>query len=306
MIFGILERKKCFSNYYKKHGHAPTDIFTIPKSVKSIGDEAFRNCNNLTSINILNSVTSIREGAFKDCSSLTNINIPNSITSIGNGAFAGCSSLTNINIPNSVTSIGDEAFIRCSSLTNINIPNSITSIGNGAFRDCSSLTNIDIPNSVTCIGNGAFRDCSSSLNFLQTFRIRNLLPYSHMVASSSSLFMNFDFIFDFLTWQELGRLTIVSKYYYSNILVRCRHMFVNHRIGQSNAEINNDMNVNNLKVTFSFEEQEEEKEEEEVIVRALYSKSIDEMFLYSKDCHAISSISFPASYQSRLDTVANE
>ena len=87
-------------------------------------------------------------------------------------------------------------------------------------------------------------------------------------------------------------------------------MFVNHRIGQSNAEINNDMNVNNLKVTFSFEEQEEqeeeEEEEEEVIVRALYSKSIDEMFLYSKDCHAISSISFPASYQSRLDTVANE
>ncbi len=86
------------------------------------------------------SVTSIGECAFEDCSNLTSIEIPNSVTSIGEYAFSGCSSLTNIEIPDSVTSIGSYAFEDCSSLTSIVIPNSVTNIGAYAFSDCSSLT----------------------------------------------------------------------------------------------------------------------------------------------------------------------
>ena len=89
-------------------------------------------------------VTFISYSAFRDCSNLTNINIPNSVTSIGSYAFSGCSSLTNINIPNSVTYIDGSAFYGCSSLATINIPNSVTSIGNGAFPGCSSLATISV------------------------------------------------------------------------------------------------------------------------------------------------------------------
>ena len=53
------------------------------------------------------SVTSIGECAFENCESLTNITIPNSVTSIGNSAFSFCSNLINITISNSVTSIGN-------------------------------------------------------------------------------------------------------------------------------------------------------------------------------------------------------
>ena len=106
----------------------------------------------------------------------------------------------------------------------------------------------------------------------------------------------FDFIFDFLTWQELGRLARVSKYYYSNILVRCRHTFVNHTpIGQSNATINNNLDGNELKVAFS-----------DVKDLCLNRNSKDEMFLYSKDCRVIRSISFDSSYQNPLSTLAME
>ena len=58
-------------------------------------------------------VTSIGDRAFLDCYDLTSVTIPNSVTSIGNDAFYNCYGLTSITIPNSVTTIGDYAFYRC-------------------------------------------------------------------------------------------------------------------------------------------------------------------------------------------------
>ena len=133
--------------------------YTIPNSVTTIGEGAFKGCHFLTSIKIPNSVTTIGEGAFNGCYSLTSINIPNSVTTIGKLAFNGCYSLTSINIPNSVTTIENRAFIDCKSLTSINIPNSVTTIGESAFACCRSLIRINVPNSVTTIGKCAFYSC---------------------------------------------------------------------------------------------------------------------------------------------------
>ena len=46
---------------------------TIPNSVTSIGESAFRGCSSLTSVTIPNSVTSIGKSAFKLCSSIADI-----------------------------------------------------------------------------------------------------------------------------------------------------------------------------------------------------------------------------------------
>ena len=69
----------------------------IPKSiyvnyeeinVTTIGDEAFSDCSNLTSITIPSGVTTIGDEAFADCSSITRIIVPASVTSIGSSAFS--------------------------------------------------------------------------------------------------------------------------------------------------------------------------------------------------------------------------
>ena len=71
------------------------------------------------SYTIPNSVSSIGDDAFRDCDALTSITIPNSVTSIGDDAFCLCDGLTSVTIGNGVTSIGDDAFYYCDALTEI-------------------------------------------------------------------------------------------------------------------------------------------------------------------------------------------
>ena len=84
--------------------------------IETASNTLIAGCQSTT---IPNSVTSIGNYAFRECSSLTSITIPNSVTSIGSSAFRYCSALTSITIPNSVTSIGERAFEYCSSLIDI-------------------------------------------------------------------------------------------------------------------------------------------------------------------------------------------
>ena len=168
----------------------------IEKSVISVGNSAFRECN-LTSVSLSGSVISIGDWAFTRCFSLASISIPNSVTSIGEYTFLGCG-FTSITIPGSMTSIGFRAFSSCNDLQVINvdagnpaysseagvlynknmttlilypqmksnstfsIPNSVITVGDWAFSVSnwdSRLSSITIPNSVTTIGEFAFSYC---------------------------------------------------------------------------------------------------------------------------------------------------
>ena len=73
-----------------------TDDDNTRHAVTSIGDYAFRDCNEMTSVTIADSVTEIGTGAFVSCSKLSKAAVPNSVRSIGNSAFDGCTSLSSI------------------------------------------------------------------------------------------------------------------------------------------------------------------------------------------------------------------
>lgn len=134
---------------------------TIPSSVTSIGDTAFSGCTSLPGITIPTGVTSIGTNAFSNCSSLASVSLPNSVTSIGSGAFSGCSSLTRITIPSRITSIENGMFYGCTGLASVSLPVNLTNIGSRVFYGCSSLKSITIPSNVTAIGEYAFCECSS-------------------------------------------------------------------------------------------------------------------------------------------------
>ncbi len=145
---------------------------TIPDTVKTIGDSAFRGCTALNAMTFSGTagLTSIGKEAFRD-TALTSVSIPSSVTSIGDAAFAE-SSLTSIVIPNTVTSLGGGMFYNCTSLTAVTLPEnaSVTSLASydfggtegerGFFEGCSSLTSVTTPANITNIGNCAFKNCT--------------------------------------------------------------------------------------------------------------------------------------------------
>ena len=171
--------------------------FEKNSKLKRIGEFAFANCNNLTSITIPNSVTSIGEYAFSMCYNLTSITIPSGVTSIGNAAFYGCSNLTSIIIPSSVTSISSYAFNSCISLTSIIIPEGVISIENGAFGSCGSLTNITIPSSVTSIGDYAFLDCRHLTSITISSGVTSIGSYAFYGCSNLLIKTSNQYVIDY-------------------------------------------------------------------------------------------------------------
>ena len=112
---------------------------SIPSSVKSIGDNAFRDCSYIESISFSEGLLTIGEDAFCDCTALTSVTLPNSTTSIGAYAFSQCEKLASVTFNEGLLTIGENAFEDCTALTSVTLPNSVTHIGDYAFQNCTNL-----------------------------------------------------------------------------------------------------------------------------------------------------------------------
>ena len=164
----------------------------LPSTVTTIGQGAFSNCSNLTSVT-MPSITTIGESAFSNCYNLVTVYMP-AVETIGNWAFNYCFKLLMVSLPESLTSVGINPFADCEALveimvdndnpcftsidgvlydkdmetliccpagkTAIDMPATVTVIDTLAFGGCTLLTSVDMP-AVTTIGLEAFSRCSA-------------------------------------------------------------------------------------------------------------------------------------------------
>ena len=132
----------------------PTTYFTgqskfkkieLPSTVKTISDEAFRECTNITDFTVPEKVKVVPKKCFNGCIRLKSITLPDGLEQIAENAFYGCTDLSSIEIPKNVTVIGKQAFQKCSNLATITVKcTGDLSISKNAFKG--------LPGSVTIKG----------------------------------------------------------------------------------------------------------------------------------------------------------
>lgn len=136
----------------------PTELAGVP--VVCVGENAFRECVEVTSVVIPPGVKNIAGRAFYGCHGLVDVQISESVTNIDHAAFYGCSNLRTVSLPSTVESLGDYVF-QSSGVESVVLSEKLTSLPNQAFYSCRSLRSITIPTAIKSIGVDAFFECNN-------------------------------------------------------------------------------------------------------------------------------------------------
>jgi hypothetical protein len=141
----------------------------LSKNTTSIKESAFEGCENLKTVKqdrlsqivVDYKLKTIGDNAFKNCKALSDIPYYG-VSYVGNYAFAGCyiNSNKQINL-NNIEYIGVGCFMGSgiAELKINNNANKLTQISKNAFYNCSNLTSIEIPDTIKRIDDNAFCNC---------------------------------------------------------------------------------------------------------------------------------------------------
>lgn len=142
---------------------------TLPKTVQSLGKYTFAECTSLTAFHVAegsiyfeerDGVLYSEEGTYLVRYPVgtrpEKVTVPDGVYDIGCSAFACCGMLTEITLPDSLTAIGEAAFSLCRHLSSIKLPGGITEIEPYTFFGCENLNDVTLPVNLKTIGNAAF------------------------------------------------------------------------------------------------------------------------------------------------------
>ena len=143
-------------------------------SITEIGDYAFRDCSEMTSIAVSESVWHIGREAFSGCEALKEIHINNlsawcemsfydvlddagdSPFHYADGLYLNGKLITDLVVPEDVTEIGAHAFEGYEKLRSVVLHDGIDAIYKSAFFNCCNLTDIELSKNIYYIGAYAF------------------------------------------------------------------------------------------------------------------------------------------------------
>ncbi|MDE6633011.1 MAG: leucine-rich repeat protein, partial [Muribaculaceae bacterium] len=134
-----------------------TGTLSLPSTLKSIGFDAFRECDFTGSLILPDGLEHIEGGAFCGCNHFVgDLHIPNSIIELGEGALAGMTGLTGrIVLPEKLTEISGSLFSN-TNVTSIEWPKNLQVISGDAFSGVDFKGIVTLPQSVIKLGERCF------------------------------------------------------------------------------------------------------------------------------------------------------
>lgn len=97
----------------------------IPDSVETIGNAAFRYCQNLERIALPSALQTLSNVTFYGCTALSEVTFPASLETIQVGAFGYCRNLSEVKLPASLKAIQSYVFGGCSDLKTVSYDGSL-------------------------------------------------------------------------------------------------------------------------------------------------------------------------------------
>lgn len=198
----------------------------LPNTITSIGNSAFRGCDNLVIADLnLPNLATLGSYAFSG-TKLQAISSLGIIVSLSQGCFRDCTQLANAIIPSISTVISKECFYNCLSLTSVDLPSSVTTIEHSAFYDCRNLITIDLTN-ITTLGEMAFGRCGSLSRFngpdsaVGEIYLPNLTGNMHNAFINLSQFATSQIIYNIAS---LGTITEIGQRCFSTMRIETIHL----------------------------------------------------------------------------------
>lgn len=172
-------------------------VFAEGQSDMTIGEYAFRDCDQLTTIDLPDNVVSIGDNAFYDCDALQTLVLSKNLSAFNGSMVSECSALatvkvgadesgvnfssangvlynadktvlvmyplgkteTEFTVDANVKVIEDSAFSGNTKIEKVILPEGLVEINYRAFFNCTALLEVNVPSTVQLIGNGAFYYC---------------------------------------------------------------------------------------------------------------------------------------------------
>ena len=113
--------------------------FMVPRGIKSIGQYAFKDCENITKFIFPSGLETLEEGVFYNCKGLEEFEIPETLKALPSALFQNCTGLTHLTISESITELGGNVFNSCTGLTRVTLLNPYLKIGHNVFTGCVNL-----------------------------------------------------------------------------------------------------------------------------------------------------------------------
>ena len=142
------------SVYYTLDNTAMTAQIAVQSNNTAVGDIVIN--DTVTYEGAHYAVTSMADDAFADCNQLTSIVLPQTLRNLGKNAFLRCTNLTSCIIPDStITEIPFEAFWKAG-LIEFRVPEGVTYIEQRSFEQMPNLQRVQLANSVQKVSPWAF------------------------------------------------------------------------------------------------------------------------------------------------------